>query len=186
MDDGKTRHPRVLKVARMGHPILFQKAQPVTDLASPELPHIVADMIATVEDIGSYAGLAAPQVHIPYRVILVANLEPAAKEEGALPFQIMVNPVWEPTQNDMVVDWEACFSVPGLMGLVPRYRSIRYSYQTLNGETVTGEKQDFEARVFQHECDHLDGILYVHRIKDLRQFGFVEEVQRFIRRKEEL
>lgn len=176
----EVRQSRVLKIAMMGHPILSAKAKVVANPQDPEVRRIVEDMVATAEDIGSYAGLAAPQVYIPLRILLFC----VPKERGTpVPLTVMINPVWEPITDEIEEDWEACFSVPNFMGKVPRYKKIRYSYKTLEGNSVNCEAEGFHARVVQHECDHLDGKFYIEHIKDFSHFGCREEIIRYHKEK---
>jgi peptide deformylase len=169
---------RVLKIARMGHAVLMQKAGDVQDPTDPKICAIVDDMKATLEDIGGFAtGLAAPQVHISLRIVLVSVPE---RHGPPVPLTVMINPVWEPISTEKELGWDCCLSLPGLAGEVPRYTKICYQYQTLDGETVSGEASGYLARVIQHECDHLDGILYPQRMIDHSRFGFIEEVKKFL------
>lgn len=173
---------RILKITRMGDPILAGAAQEVPDPTAPEVRRIVEDMVATAVDFGALAGLAAPQVKIPYRIVLFTV--PKDKEGGdEIPLTVMINPRWEPLSEEMEEDWEGCLSLPGLIGLVPRYSHIRYSFQTLKGEVKTVEAKGFHARVVQHECDHLDGKLYVQRMTDPSHLAFTEEYLKYIRPK---
>lgn len=180
----------ILKIARMGHPVLHQVAEPIDDPASPEVAAIVRDMIETLDDAGGI-GLAAPQVHIPKRIVVFfipgARANPDAEEgdgedghhdDGGIDLTIMINPEIFPVASEMDLDWEACLSVPDMMGAVPRYEAIRYRWQSLDGEAMEREASGFHARAVQHECDHLDGILYPMRMEDLTLFGFAEEVNR--------
>mmetsp|Transcript_16687 Transcript_16687/g.27359 ORF Transcript_16687/g.27359 Transcript_16687/m.27359 type:complete len:210 (-) Transcript_16687:251-880(-) len=179
----------ILKIARMGHPILKERAQEVVDPSSKEVGQIVADMLKTADDI-QCTGLAAPQVHIPLRIVFfrVAKNAPSNSKykhtpefdpEG-VPLTVMINPVIQALTEEQEQGWEGCLSVPGLMGRVPRYTAIRYSFQTTKGETVTKTARGFHARVVQHECDHLDGILYPQRMTDMASLGFREEVFRYV------
>jgi peptide deformylase len=172
----------ILKIARMGHPILNQRAEDVSDPTAPEVARLVAAMIETMEDADG-TGLAAPQVHMPWRIVVYKVMAARAEaEEGAdeysesqaVPTTALINPVIEPLGEETNVAFEACLSVPDLAGPVRRFSHIRLTYQTLAGETVSREAKGFHARVLQHECDHLDGILYPMRIEDMRQFGFVD------------
>jgi peptide deformylase len=170
----------ILKIARMGHPVLARRAAEVPDPTSPEIRRLVADMAETLRDING-AGLAAPQVHVPLRVVIF--LVPAHRSAGdALPrpegLTVLVNPVIEPLGEAADLGWEACLSVPRMMGEVPRARRIRYRGTTPEGQPVDREADGFHARVVQHECDHLDGILYPQRMLDMSRFGFMEEMQR--------
>ena len=171
----------ILKIARMGHPVLRQVAAPVADPTSPEIRRLVDDMVETLADIGG-AGLAAPQVHVPQRVVIFGV--PAERVTGR-PFDqpqdlmALVNPVIEPLGDARELGWEGCLSVPGLRGAVSRFVRIRYRGVTLLGEPVERVAEGFHARVVQHEFDHLDGILYPQRMTDLSLLVFTEEGARF-------
>jgi peptide deformylase len=175
----------ILKIARMGHPILNQRAAEVADPTAPDVARLVATMVETMEDADG-TGLAAPQVHLPWRIVVYKVMaERAAAEDGegeaervSIPTTAMINPVVEPQGEDTNVGFEACLSVPDMAGPVRRFNRVRVTYQTLEGETVEREAEGFHARVIQHECDHLDGILYPMRIEDLSQFGYVEELRK--------
>ena len=174
--------PSILKIARMGHPVLRRPADPVADPTAPEVRRLVADMWETLGDIGG-AGLAAPQVHVPLRVVIFHVPELRAAREGAEPVApiALVNPEITPLGEpdaEKVGGWEGCLSVPGLTGWVPRHAAIRYRGMTPSGEVIDREATGFHARVVQHECDHLDGILYPMRMTDLSRLMFVEEMQR--------
>ena len=171
----------ILKLARMGNPILRQSAKPVADPTSPEIRQLVGDMVETMADAGG-VGLAAPQVHVSLRVIIFCV--PAARITGAAgdeptDLTALVNPVIEPLDEAKDLGWEGCLSIPGLRGAVPRYRRIRYRGTDLGGLTVEREAAGFHARVLQHECDHLDGIMFPERMTDMRLLGFVEESIRY-------
>ena len=178
----------ILKIARMGHPVLNRPADPVPDPAAPEIRCLVGDMIETMEDAGGI-GLAAPQVHVPLRIIVfsvsasrarredaAARLEDAAADAGA-PLTALVNPEVEAFGEEMTLGWEACLSVPGLAGEVPRHARIRYSGVDLEGNRILREATGFHARVVQHECDHLDGMLYPQRMTDLSRLMFASEMK---------
>jgi peptide deformylase len=166
----------ILKIARMGHPVLRRPAEPVADPTAPEIGKLVADMLETLADAGG-VGLAAPQVHVPLRVVLFEVPAHRAGESGPVAMTCLVNPVIEPLEDEKALGWEACLSVPGLTGVVPRWRHIRYRGLALSGETVEREAHDFHARVVQHECDHLDGTLYPQRMTDLSLLSFVDELK---------
>lgn len=170
----------ILKIARMGHPVLARAAADVPDPTAPEIARLVGDLIETMEDADG-TGLAAPQIRVPLRVV-VFKVEGERitddPEDGAVPLTAMINPVVEPLVEQRELGWEACLSVPGMMGAVPRWRRIRYRATTPQGERIERTASGFHARVVQHECDHLDGILYPQRMKDLSTFGFVEEMRR--------
>ena len=170
----------ILKIARMGHPVLRRVADPVADPTAPEIRRLVRDMLETLEDIGG-VGLAAPQVHVSRRVVIFeVPAERAARDGGTpegVPMTALINPVIEPLGEEKVVGWEACLSVPGLTGAVPRFTRIRYHGLGLQGERIEREASGFHARVVQHECDHLDGILYPQRMTDLTSLAFAEELR---------
>lgn len=171
----------ILKIARMGHPVLRGIAQPVANPTAPEIRRLVADMVETLEDIGG-AGLAAPQVHVPRRVVIFRV--PADRVTGDpddLPQDLvaLVNPVITPIGDAKELGWEGCLSVPGLRGAVPRWSRLRYRGATPEGHMIDRTVRGFHARVVQHECDHLDGILYPQRMSDLRLLVFNEESARY-------
>jgi peptide deformylase len=170
----------LLKIARMGHPVLRAPAGAVEDPTAPWVRRLVDDMIETMEDAGG-TGLAAPQVHMPYRIVVfrvggerLTDL-PGDSEQG---LTVLINPVIEPVGKKRALGWEGCLSVPGLRGGVPRHLRIRYRGLALGGAAIEREAAGFHARVVQHECDHLDGILYPQRMTDHRLLMFVEELQR--------
>lgn len=173
----------ILKIAKMGHPVLGQIAQPVTDPKAPEIQALIRDMVVTMHDANG-AGLAAPQVHVPLRVVVYHA--PAARSEGdddgleTAPLTVLINPEIEPVGDVTSSGWEGCLSVPGLRGEVTRPGHIRYRALNGDGEVVEGEARGFHARVIQHECDHLDGILYPQRMSDLRTLIFDSEVRHII------
>jgi peptide deformylase len=173
----------ILKIARMGHPVLATPARPVENPAAPEIRALVRDMEETMLDAPG-VGLAAPQVHVPLRIVVFqvpagrgdgAEEGPARVPEG---LNVLINPVIEPLGEEMEEDWEGCLSVPGMTGRVPRFVRIRYSGVDGEGRRFAREAAGFHARVVQHECDHLDGILYPWRMRDLTSFGFVEEIRK--------
>lgn len=175
----------ILKIARMGDPILRRPAEAVSDPTAPEIARLVADMVDTLAD-AEGAGLAAPQVHVGKRVVIFHIPKrraddgdaPDGSPAGAVPLTVLINPEIEPLGDEKTSGWEACLSVPDLMGMVPRYRSIRYRGRTLDGGVIERTATGFHARVVQHECDHLDGVLYPQLITDLALFGFAREITR--------
>lgn len=174
----------ILKIARMGHPILARRAEPIEDPSQPQVRRLVADMLETMEDAAG-TGLAAPQVHVPRRLVIFyvsagrAEREAARAEEpgAAVPLTVLINPEIEPLGDDTSLGWEACLSLPGLAGEVPRHNHIRYRGVTPAGEAVEREARGFHARVVQHECDHLDGVLYPQRMTDLSRLVFTSEMK---------
>lgn len=171
----------ILKIARMGHPILATPAAPVADPAAPEVRRLIDDMIDTLLDAGG-AGLAAPQVHVSLRLVVFHVPAARAEDGGAVPLSVLLNPVVEPLDADRRVGYEGCLSLPGLTGAVPRWHRVRYGGLDRDGRPVERVAEGFHARVVQHECDHLDGVLYPQRMTDLGRFGFVEEVRRGLER----
>ncbi len=176
----------ILKIARMGHPVLRRAAAPVADPTAPEIVKLVADMVETMED-AQGAGLAAPQVHVPLRVVIFHA--PAHRSRDAtesVPMTVLINPEIEPIGEETGTDWEGCLSVPGLTGLVPRWENIRYTAHTPSGERIERVASGFHARVVQHECDHLDGILYPQRMADLGTLMFREELRHYMQESDEI
>ncbi len=170
----------ILKIARMGHPVLLQRAEPVADPSSPEIRKLVADMIETMHDANG-AGLAAPQVHVPLRLFVFRVAIDRASgdaDDVAMPDSVVINPAIEPIGADERLRWEGCLSIPGLRAAVPRAWRIRYSGVDTDGQSVGREVTGFHAGVVQHEYDHLDGILYPMRMRDFSLFGFTEELAR--------
>lgn len=163
-------------VLRMGHPVLRQRAKPVERLATPELRALVQDMKDTMAA-RSGAGLAAPQIGVSERVVIFGvQKNPRYPDAEEVPFTVLVNPKIVLLTREVEEDWEGCLSVPGLRGLVPRYTRLRYSGFDEEGRPIEREAQGFHARVVQHECDHLDGILYPQRMTNLASLGFIEEL----------
>ena len=170
----------LLKIARMGHPVLRTRAKEVSDPTAPWVRQLVEDMIETMDDAGG-TGIAAPQVHAPYRILVFQVLGERVSElagDGEQPLTALINPEIELVSDERVLGWEGCLSVPGLRGVVPRYLRVRYRGLGLDGEEIAREAAGFHARVVQHEYDHLDGILYPQRITDHRLLVFLEELQR--------
>jgi peptide deformylase len=161
-------------ILRMGDPRLFQRSQPVERLGTPELKTLVADMRETMVA-ASGAGLAAPQIGVLLRVVIFGfEHNERYPDAEPVPYTEIVNPVLTPLNQEMEEDWEGCLSVPGLRGRVPRYSRLRYSGFDPDGRAIEREVSGFHARVVQHECDHLDGVLYPMRMRDLRLLGFTD------------
>ena len=171
----------LLKIARMGHPVLLPPAEPIGDPTTRDVRHLIENMVETMEDADG-VGLAAPQVHISRRVIIFkAPAERMAEDEAtseAVPTTALINPEFEPLGDEMALGWEGCLSIPGLTGAVPRYTGIRYRGLSTTGQEIEREALGFHARVVQHEIDHLDGILYTMRMTDLSTLAFNEELRR--------
>jgi peptide deformylase len=160
----------------MGHPVLWQVAEPVPDPRAPEIRRLAEDMIETMLDAPG-VGLAAPQVHVPLRMFVLQV--PGGPGVEAVPPTVVINPRFEPVGDEVAMRVEGCLSIPGLRGAVPRYVRIRYAGVDCDGRAIGGEVDGLHANVVQHEYDHLDGVLYTMRMPDLRQLGFIEEMSRF-------
>lgn len=171
----------ILKIARMGHPVLRKPAREIADPTAREIQILVRDMIETMEDADG-AGLAAPQVHVPLRLVMFHVPSERAEHEGdtaPVPLTVLINPVLEPLTEEKELGWEGCLSVPGLIGAVPRFTRMRYSGFAPDGSRIERVADGFHARVVQHECDHLDGVLYPQRMTDLSLLMFREELGRY-------
>ncbi len=170
----------ILKIARMGHPVLGRPADPVADPTAPEVARLVDDMLATLDDIGGF-GLAAPQVHVAQRVVVfhlpAERLDDDDGLDRPVEMTVLINPVIEPIGEDIEFGWEGCLSVPGLRGLVPRASLIHYAGVDLAGRPIEREAAGMHARVVQHECDHLVGVLYPQRMADLKWLIFESEMK---------
>jgi peptide deformylase len=161
-------------VLKMGDPRLLGIAEPVLAFGTPELSSLLLDMVDTMRDLNG-AGLAAPQIGVGLRVVIFGiELNPRYPEVEPIPFTALINPELTPLGEELAEGWEGCLSVPGMRGLVPRYRHLRYTGVDIEGRPIDRTVSDFHARVVQHEVDHLDGILYPQRILDLTQFGFTD------------
>jgi len=171
----------LLKIARMGHPVLTARAEDVPDPTAREIRRLVEDMIETMQDAGG-VGLAAPQIHVSRRIIIFhsprGRSEGGAPETEFAPLTALVNPVIEPLGEDKALAYEGCLSIPGLTGPVPRLTRIRYRGFSPTGQPIAREASGFHARVVQHEVDHLDGILFPMRMTDLSLLAFTEELRR--------
>lgn len=164
----------VHEVLRMGDARLLRQADPVTAFDTAELHQLVTDLTDTMRALNG-AGLAAPQIGVPLQVVIfeVAN-NPRYPEAPAIPFTVLINPELSPLSEEMEAGWEGCLSLPGLRGLVPRYRRLRYRGFDQYGRTIDRTVEGFHARVVQHETDHLRGILYPMRMPDMSRFGFTD------------
>ena len=166
----------IREVLRMGDPRLLRVAQPVTAFGTPQLASLLQDMRDTMARLDG-AGLAAPQIGVDLRVVIFggfANLR--YPEAPPVPDTVLINPELVPLSTEEEEGWEGCLSVPGLRGWVPRWRHLRYAGFDQNGLRFERTVDGFHARVVQHECDHLDGVLYPMRVRDFSRFGFVEEL----------
>ena len=164
----------IREVLKMGDPRLLAVAAPVREFGTPELENLLTDMRDTMHSLNG-AGLAAPQIGVGLRVVIFGfELNPRYPEADSVPFTVLINPILTALDESLEDGWEGCLSVPGMRGLVPRYRNLRYAGVDAAGMPIDRSVSDFHARVVQHEVDHLDGILYPRRIRDLTQFGFNE------------
>ena len=167
----------VREILRMGNPRLRLKANAKDRFGDDKLANLIADMLDTMKAFEG-AGLAAPQIGVPLRVVIFGiDKNPRYPDAPPIPLTILLNPEISPAGEEMDSDWEGCLSVPGMRGLVPRYTRIRYRGSAADGREIDQEAEGFHARVVQHECDHLEGILYPDRIEDRESFGFIEELQ---------
>ncbi len=171
----------VKNILRIGHPLLLETAAPVTAFNLPELDSLVDDMFNTMERKNG-VGLAAPQIGIKQRII-VFGMEESQNQRypdmQPIPVTVLINPEIKQADNEIITGWEGCLSIPGMRGLVPRHRRIRYRGFDQKGKKIEREAEGFHARVVQHEIDHLNGILYPQRIRDMRMFGFEQELNQW-------
>lgn len=182
----------ILKIARMGHPVLARRAEPVANPSGPGVRQLIKSMIETMIDANG-AGLAAPQVHVPLRLVIFQAPEARASEglseeerfDHTAPLTVLINPEIEVLGPETEGDWEGCLSVPGLRGFVERPAHIRYRGLDEEGRPVERVARGFHARVVQHECDHLDGILYPSRMGDLTKLIFESEARHWARKEGE-
>jgi peptide deformylase len=171
----------ILKVARLGHPVLRQRAEPVAARAirSPEVQRLIDDMIETMCEYDG-AGLAANQVHVPMRIaVLEVQANPRYPDAPHVPLTVLINPVVTPLTEEMEDGWEGCLSVPDMRGRVPRYTAVRLEYCDRHAERVELVAKDFFARVIQHETDHLDGVVYLDRMRDLSTLTHIAEWHKY-------
>ena len=167
----------ILRIARMGHPVLMGKARAVKDPTSTSVHKLVSDMVDTMLDAPGI-GLAAPQVHVPARVVVFRVPEERTESGDGVPLTFLINPEIEPVGDEKEEGIEGCLSLPEMIGLVPRYTKIRYRAFDLTGQRFEVEAEGYHARVVQHECDHLDGILYPMRMTDLSKLGYAEDMSK--------
>ncbi|MDO8464027.1 MAG: peptide deformylase [Gallionella sp.] len=174
----------IRQVLRMGNARLLQRSEPVSIFGSVELRALLEDMRDTMQALNG-VGLAAPQIGVSLRVVIFGVAAPQHTQDRqnsrypdaeTVPETVLVNPVITPLDDEAEQAWEGCLSIPGLRGLVPRFQNIRYQGYDENGVSIDRTVSGFHARVVQHECDHLDGILFPARIRDITQFGYTEEL----------
>tara|TARA_B100000965_G_scaffold378897_1_gene374186 strand:- start:278 stop:814 length:537 start_codon:yes stop_codon:yes gene_type:complete len=172
----------ILKIAKIGHPVLVKKTKEISNLREFDLKKMVFDMSETMID-SNGIGLAAPQVHLSHRFFIYRD--PDMENDDKIKISVLINPVIQKTSDETEDDWEGCLSIPGMSGLVRRFKHIKYSAIDLNGNNISAEVTGMHARVIQHEFDHLNGVLYTSRLADKRAFGFSEEIERFWKKKNE-
>ena len=166
----------ILKIAKLGHPVLLKKTNEISNLNEIDLKKIVYDMTETMIDANGI-GLAAPQVHLSQRIFIYINPDVDKKEK--INISALINPSIKKISDETEDEWEGCLSIPGMSGLVRRFKKIKYSAIDLNGNSVSEEVEGLHARVIQHEYDHLNGILYTSRLADKRAFGYSEEIEKY-------
>jgi peptide deformylase len=171
----------ILKVARIGNPVVRQAAEPVpeSDIPSPAIQRLIDDMEETMHEYDG-VGLAAPQVHVGLRLAVIQVSPSDDRADDGIPFTVLVNPVVTPMGDEGRLAWEGCLSIPDLRGPVPRHARVRLDARDRHGRPYSVEASGFFARVIQHECDHLDGGVYLDRMRDLRQLSFLREFERFV------
>ena len=171
---------RVLEIAQLGDPVIRERAVEVADLADPQLQALIDDLLATVADENGM-GIAAPQVSVSKRIIILSS-----KPNSRYPYApamdptAMINPKIEWASSDLEKDWEGCLTVPGIRGLVPRHRKVRVQYQARQGAVVETAYEGFLARIFQHEIDHLDGLVFLDRVESTHDLVTEHEWQKII------
>jgi peptide deformylase len=164
----------IREILKMGDPRLLRVAEPVTEFDTPALHALIADMFDTMHAANG-AGLAAPQIGVNLQLVIFGfRKNDRYPDAPAVPETVLLNPVLEPLSDDMEDGWEGCLSVPGLRGVVPRHARLRYSGVDPYGKPIDREVDGFHARVVQHECDHLIGVLYPMRVRDFSRFGYTE------------
>ena len=166
----------ILKIAKLGNPVLLKKGVEINEFSTNLIKKIIYDMSETMIDYNGI-GLAAPQVHLSKRIIIFRN--PDIEEKQRIQITPLVNPVFKPLSDEKEDDWEGCLSIPGMQGLVRRYKKISYYGFDIDGNKIENIAEGLHARVIQHEIDHLDGILYTSRLSDDKAFGFEKEIVEF-------
>ena len=173
----------ILKISRIGHPILYQKCSLVDDVASSEVKRIVYDMTETMLE-AKGIGLAAPQIHISKQIMIFRNAD--LEKEKEIEITALINPKITKISDETDNQWEGCLSIPGMLGLVKRYKKIKYQGFDMSGNIINKEVEGMQARVVQHEFDHLMGILYINRLAHKNAFGFIDEIEDFWKNRENI
>jgi peptide deformylase len=176
----------ILKVARIGNPIVRAAASPVAEKAirSADIQRLIDDMIETMHEYDG-VGLAAPQIHVGLRLAVIEVPSEDERAETAVPLMVVINPVVTPLGDETAVGWEGCLSIPDLRGEVPRFMRLRLDARDRDGKAYAVEATGFFARVIQHECDHLDGSVYLDRMQGMRSLSFQRELDRRLEAEEE-
>ena len=172
----------ILKIARLGHPILYQKASPIDNISEPEIKKLIHDMSETMIDYKGI-GLAAPQVHISKQIIIFRMIEDQEKESNEIKITALINPRIIKTSKETDNQWEGCLSIPGMLGLVKRHFSISYEGFDMSGNKIQQNAEGLHARIVQHECDHLNGIVFTHRLVDKKAYGYEDEIEEYWKKK---
>ena len=166
----------ILKIAKLGHPILHTITKEITDLKFFDLKKIIFDMSETMLDANGI-GLAAPQIHLTHRMFIYRN--PEIEDEDKVKISVLINPIVEKISDETEDNWEGCLSIPGMSGLVRRFKRIKYSALDLNGNNINDEAEGIHARIIQHEFDHLNGVLFTSRLAHKSAFGYSNEIEKF-------
>jgi len=172
----------ILKISRLGHPILLKKAKPIKNISNPEVKRIIHDMTETMIDARGI-GLAAPQVHISKQILIFRNLD--EDNENEIKITALINPKLIKISDETENEWEGCLSIPGMLGLVKRYKTIKYEGFDMEGNLIQKKAEGMDARVVQHEFDHLMGILYINRLADKNAYGYADEIEEYWKSKVE-
>tara|TARA_Y100000590_G_C15635424_1_gene982798 strand:- start:255 stop:794 length:540 start_codon:yes stop_codon:yes gene_type:complete len=169
----------ILKIARMGHPVLITKAKPVKNILDPSIKKLIHNMTETMID-AKGIGLAAPQVHVSKQIIIFRILNDKVDETNEkIDVAVLINPKISNISEDQDDQWEGCLSIPGMLGLIKRYTKISYEGYDINGNLVKQKTEGLLARVIQHEYDHLNGILYTNKLVDKKAYGYEEEIEEY-------
>ncbi len=173
----------ILKISRLGHPLLLQQSKPVEDVKSEKIKKIIYDMSETMLDADGI-GLAAPQVHINKQIIIFRNQD--QDKENEIKITALINPKLIKISDETDNEWEGCLSIPGMLGLVTRYSKIKYEGYDISGNFISETAEGLHARVVQHEHDHLMGIMYTSRLTDNKSYGYAEEIHKYWKIKERI
>ena len=172
----------ILKIARLGHPILYKKASLVDNITELGIKKLIHDMSETMIDYKGI-GLAAPQVHISKQIIIFRMIEDREKESNEIKITALINPRIIKTSEETDNQWEGCLSIPGMLGLVKRHFSISYEGFDMSGNKIQQNAEGLHARIVQHECDHLNGIVFTHRLVDKKAYGYEDEIEEYWKKK---